>query len=484
MNIIPVILAGGTGSRLWPLSRQMYPKQFYPLLDEHLTMLQQTCNRMVSVTSLPPVVVCNEVHRFIVSEQLRQIGIDEGDILLEPVGRDSAAGISVAAHHVAQKYGQDAVMVVLPADHHIGDLEAFASSIQMAVGAARQDKLIVFGIKPNYPETGYGYIHSPESADDKLAHSNPVFAVNAFKEKPDIETATAYVQEATYFWNSGMFVFTAKTLLTELVQYEPDIVRCTEQAITQATIDLDFIRLDAKSFELSPKISIDYALMEKSQNVYMVPLSCDWSDVGSWKSLWSTLNKDEDNNASQGDCHLLDTHNSLVISPNKTAVLLGLKDVVVIDTKDALMVANINHSQQVKAIVERFKNDKQTQALTELHREVYRPWGVYDAIDNGERYQVKRITVKAGQKLSVQMHHHRAEHWIVVSGTAKVVINDEAQLLTENQSVYIPIGAVHSLENPGKIPLELIEVQSGGYLGEDDIVRFEDVYGRTDKPTL
>lgn len=472
--IVPVILAGGTGSRLWPLSRTMYPKQFYSLIDDNLTMLQQTCMRIKDVANCPPIVVSNESHRFIVSEQLRQIECNDADIILEPQARDSAAGISVAAHHVVKKYGAKAVMMVLAADHYIDDLDKFHSAMNRAIQAASKDILVVFGVKPVYPETGYGYIKSVGGANPETE----IVKVESFTEKPNKETARKYIADGGYYWNSGMFVFNALTLLNELGKYEPDIVTSTEMAMNNATIDLDFIRLQQESFKKSPKISIDYALMERSDKVHMVSMLAKWNDVGSWKNLWNTLPKDTANNLVKGDALLLDTKNSLVLSQEKKTVVSDLDGIVVVDTKDALLVTRIESSQKVKQIVGILKAEKQTQELTKFHREVYRPWGHYDSIDAGQRYQVKRITVKPGEKLSLQMHHHRAEHWVVVSGTAKVYIDDNEKLLTENQSVYIPVGSVHSLENPGKIPLDIIEVQSGSYLGEDDILRFEDKYGR------
>ncbi len=467
----PVILAGGTGSRLWPKSRAALPKQFLSLTSEQ-TMLQETLSRLNGTGAEKPVLICNEAHRFLVAEQLRQLDTDHGGIMLEPVGRNTAPAIALAALH-ATKDGQDPVLLVLAADHLIKQLPEFHGAIQKAQALAEAGKLVTFGIVPSEPHTGYGYIQSGDELDGG-------FSVKEFVEKPDMETARSYVDSGKYFWNSGMFMFKASRYLEELSKFNPDILNVCKKAIDTESHDLDFIRVDADIFATCPDDSIDYAVMEKTQAAAMVPLDAGWSDVGSWTSLWDTAeNKDENGNVVVGDAILEGVHNSYINAEERLISVIGLDDVVVVETKDAVMVAHKDKVQDIKKVVGTLKAEKRPEF--EFHREVFRPWGSYDSIDNGERFQVKRITVKPGEKLSVQMHHHRAEHWIVVSGTANVTIGEKTQLVTENESVYIPIGDVHALENPGKIPLELIEVQSGAYLGEDDIVRFSDRYGRTAK---
>ena len=467
----PVILAGGTGSRLWPKSRAALPKQFLSLTSEQ-TMLQETLSRLNGTGAQKPVLICNEAHRFLVAEQLRQLGTEHGGIMLEPVGRNTAPAIALAALH-ATKDGQDPVLLVLAADHLIKQLPEFHGAIEKAQALAEAGNLVTFGIVPNEPHTGYGYIQSGDELDGG-------FAVKEFVEKPDMETAKTYVDSGKYFWNSGMFMFKASRYLEELGKFNPDILNVCKKAIDSESHDLDFIRVDADIFATCPDDSIDYAVMEKTQAAAMVPLDAGWSDVGSWTSLWDTAeNKDENGNVVVGDAILEGVHNSYINAEERLISVIGLDDVVVVETKDAVMVAHKDKVQDIKKVVGTLKAEKRPEF--EFHREVFRPWGSYDSIDNGKRFQVKRISVKPGEKLSVQMHHHRAEHWIVVSGTANVTIGEKTQLVTENESVYIPIGDVHALENPGKIPLELIEVQSGAYLGEDDIVRFSDRYGRTAK---
>ncbi|WP_414827588.1 mannose-1-phosphate guanylyltransferase/mannose-6-phosphate isomerase [Alteromonas sp. H39] len=467
----PVILAGGSGSRLWPKSRAALPKQFLSLTSEQ-TMLQETLSRLNGTGAEKPVLICNEAHRFLVAEQLRQLGTDHGGIMLEPVGRNTAPAIALAALH-ATKDGQDPVLLVLAADHLIKQLPEFHGAIEKAQALAEAGNLVTFGIVPTEPHTGYGYIQSGDELDGG-------FAVKEFVEKPDMETAKTYVDSGKYFWNSGMFMFKASRYLEELSKFNPDILNVCKKAIDSESHDLDFIRVDADIFATCPDDSIDYAVMEKTQAAAMVPLDAGWSDVGSWTSLWDTAeNKDENGNVVVGDAILEGVHNSYINAEERLISVIGLDDVVVVETKDAVMVAHKDKVQDIKKVVGTLKAEKRPEF--EFHREVFRPWGSYDSIDNGKRFQVKRITVKPGEKLSVQMHHHRAEHWIVVSGTANVTIGEKTQLVTENESVYIPIGDVHALENPGKIPLELIEVQSGAYLGEDDIVRFSDRYGRTAK---
>ncbi|ALM90979.1 mannose-1-phosphate guanylyltransferase/mannose-6-phosphate isomerase [Alteromonas stellipolaris] len=466
----PVILAGGTGSRLWPKSRAALPKQFLSLTSAN-TMLQDTVTRLGDKPTEAPVFICNEAHRFLVAEQLRQKSIIHGGILLEPVGRNTAPAIALAAIH-AIKAGEDPTLLVLAADHLIQDNEAFHSAINQAEKLAETGKLVTFGIVPTIPHTGFGYIKSGSSLE--LG-----FEVESFVEKPELSIAKEYISSGNYYWNSGMFMFKASRYLEELEKYSPEILEVCKQAIESETPDLDFIRVDKDIFSNCKDDSIDYAVMEKTTSAAMVPLDAGWSDVGSWTSLWETAKKDENGNATIGDTILENTTNSYVNSEQRLVAVIGLDDVIVVETKDAVMVAHKNDAQSIKNVVSKLKSDKRPEF--EFHREVFRPWGSYDSIDNGSRFQVKRITVKPGEKLSVQMHHHRAEHWIVVSGSANVTIDDKTKLVTENESVYIPIGSVHALENPGKIPLELIEVQSGAYLGEDDIVRFSDRYGRTAK---
>ena len=463
----PVILAGGTGSRLWPKSRVALPKQFLSLTSND-SMLQETIARLLGFDTESPIFICNEAHRFLVAEQLREKGISHDGILLEPVGRNTAPAIALAALHATQN-GEDPILLVLAADHLIKDESAFHNVIKEAEELAKKDYLVTFGIVPSHAHTGYGYI----KAGERLANG---FSVDTFEEKPDIQTAQKYVDAGDYFWNGGMFVFKASRYLAELEKYAPEILTTCKDAIETESTDLDFIRVDKEVFVGCPDDSIDYAVMEKTEKAAMVALDAGWSDVGSWTSLWETSEKDENGNVTIGDTILENTHNSYVNAEGKLVSVIGLDDVIVVETKDAVMVAHKNDAQSIKNVVNKLKSEKRPEF--QFHREVFRPWGSYDSIDNGERFQVKRISVKPGEKLSVQMHHHRAEHWIVVSGTASVTINDETKLVTENQSVYIPVGAVHALENPGKIPLELIEVQSGAYLGEDDIVRFSDWYGR------
>ncbi|WP_284219508.1 mannose-1-phosphate guanylyltransferase/mannose-6-phosphate isomerase [Agaribacter marinus] len=465
----PVILAGGTGSRLWPKSRAALPKQFLRLTSEH-TMLQDTLLRLPKEKVDSALIICNEDHRFLAAEQLRQISSKNDAILLEPVGRNTAPAIAVAAM-LASKKAPEQMLLVLAADHLIKDNKAFEEAIDKAYKLAGQDKLVTFGIVPQEAHTGYGYIKS----GNKNTHG---FVVSEFVEKPDKKTAEAYLSTGKYYWNSGMFMFKTNVYLRELKKHRPDIYAACEKACERTSDDLDFVRLEKTAFEACPDESIDYAVMEKTSDACMVPLDAGWDDVGSWSSLWNTSNKDNADNAVSGDVILEGVSNSYVNAEERMVSVIGLDSVVVVETKDAVMVANRDKVQDIKKVVSRLKSEKRPEF--EFHREVFRPWGSYDSIDNGERYQVKRITVKPGEKLSVQMHHHRAEHWIVVSGTASVTIGEETKLVTENESVYIPVGVVHALENPGKILLELIEVQSGSYLGEDDIVRYSDRYGRVD----
>jgi len=466
----PVVLAGGSGSRLWPKSRAALPKQFLALTSEQ-TMLQETLQRLDGSSAANPIVICNDAHRFLVAEQLRQMGGDHGGIILEPVGRNTAPAIALAALHAMQT-DDDPVLLVLAADHLIKDSAGFQAAVSKANELAMDGNLVTFGIVPDQAHTGYGYIKGGEAIGVGMK-------VDEFVEKPDLATAQQYVDSGNYFWNSGMFMFKASVYLAELKKHAPEMYSICEQAIASESKDLDFIRIDPDIFATCPDDSIDYAVMEKTALAAMVPLDAGWSDVGSWSSLWETADtKDEKGNVIVGDAILEGVNNSYINAEERLIAVVGLDDVVVVETKDAVMVANKNKVQDIKNVVNKLKAEQRPEF--QFHREVFRPWGSYDSIDNGKRFQVKRITVKPGEKLSVQMHHHRAEHWIVVSGTANVTIGEKTQLVTENESVYIPIGDVHALENPGKIPLELIEVQSGAYLGEDDIVRFSDRYGRTE----
>lgn len=465
----PVIMAGGSGSRLWPLSRQLNPKQFLRLTSKKVSMLQQTVQRLEGIEISQPLLICNEEHRFLAAEQLRQIGYKNASIILEPVGRNTAPAIALAALQLTAK-GDNPLMLVLAADHLISNTAAFHQSIEQALPLAESGKLVTFGIVPTKAETGYGYIEQGESL------GNQGYTVARFVEKPNLETAEEYLANGKFFWNSGMFMFKAQRYLEELKVFQPDILEACTTAMDTPSHDLDFTRVNTEAFAACPDDSIDYAVMERTADAAMVCLDAGWSDIGSWSALWEVSEKDNHGNTTVGDVLTSGTTNSLIRSESRMIATVGISDLVIVETKDALLVAHKDSVQDVKRIVERIKAEGRHEHAN--HREVYRPWGIYDSIDSGHRYQVKRITVKPGAKLSVQMHHHRAEHWIVVSGTAKVTNGEKSYLVTENQSTYIPIGQVHSLENPGVIDLELIEVQSGSYLGEDDIVRFDDIYGR------
>lgn len=460
-------MCGGSGTRLWPLSRSQFPKQFLPLVNE-TSMLQDTLDRLPSEHQAP-VFICNEEHRFLVAEQVKQVKCSDATILLEPQGRNTAPAVALAALNALSE-NKDALLLVLAADHVIKDTVKFHQAIDIAAVSAQQGKLVTFGIVPTHAETGYGYIKQ----GDENGHDT--YQVAKFVEKPNEETAQQYLDTGEYLWNSGMFLFKASRYVEELTKFRPDILAACQEAMTKVEKDLDFMRPDSEAFLRCADESIDYAVMEKTADAVVVPLDAGWSDVGSYAALWEVSQQDSDRNVLKGDVIAHDTVNSYIHSQNKLITTLGVDNLVVIDTPDAVLVADKNKVQNVKDIVQKLKENNRSE--TKLHREVYRPWGKYDSVDSGDRFQVKRITVNPGAKLSVQMHHHRAEHWIVVSGTAKVTLDDDTILLSENQSTYIPIGVVHALENPGKLPLEMIEVQSGSYLGEDDIVRFEDKYGR------
>ena len=465
MKIIPVILSGGVGSRLWPLSREHYPKQCLPLTSEEYSLLQQTMLRKLSLKVENPIVVCNEDHRFLIAQQLQTIGVENYSILLEPEGRNTAPAIALAALEVLNLGLDDALMLVLPADHVIRDADAYEAAILKAVELAEKNALVTFGVQPTRPETGYGYI---QTAND--------YVVSKFVEKPNLDKAKEYLKAGDYLWNSGMFLFKASAYLNELSAFRNDIYHSVSQAYDMRNEDLDFVRVDAELFAACPSDSIDFAVMEKTNKAKVVPYNGDWSDIGAWDALYDFADKDEQLNVLSGDVMSENSHNCLVRSESRLVATVGVSNLVVIETSDAVLVMDKGCAQDVKKIVKRINDGDRKEHM--FHTQVHRPWGAYETVDLGDRYQVKRITVKPGEKLSVQMHHHRAEHWVVVSGTAKVQNGDKEILLTENESTYIPVGVVHALENPGKIPLELVEVQSGSYLGEDDIVRFSDRYGR------
>ncbi len=468
--MIPVILSGGSGSRLWPLSRAMRPKQFLSITEEQ-TLFQLTLQRIQGIDGIAaPIIVANHEHRFLAAEQARAIDIHPSAILLEPLGRNTAPAIAAAALQ-ARADGNDPVLLVLPSDHIFSDTGAFHRAAAVGREAAEAGWLVTFGIVPDRAETGYGYLKVGESTP-----TNGVSKLAQFVEKPDAKTAEAYVSSGQYFWNSGMFMFRASVFLSELATHQPDIMERVQQAFKAARRDLDFIRLDEDSFAACPSDSVDYAVMEKTSRAAMVPLDAGWNDVGAWPSVWQAREKDDHGNAARGDVLIESSRNCYVHADHRLVSLLGVEDLFVIETSDAVLIGHKDHAQGVKKVVERLNADGRSE--TELHREVSRPWGSFDSIDRGDKYQVKRITVNPGSRLSLQYHHHRAEHWIVVSGCARVTIGSTTKLVAENQSVFIPIGEKHCLENPGTIPLELIEVQSGSYLGEDDIVRLEDLYGR------
>ena len=468
--LIPLILSGGSGTRLWPVSRKNLPKQFLPLAGKG-TLFQQTVARtrpLPQVTA--PIVVASEDHRFLAADQLLEVGIQNATIVLEPLARNTAPAIALGALQALER-DVDALLLVLPADHLIGDTVAFVDAVKQAMPLAKKGWLVTFGVRPDRPETGFGYIRRAEAIDE---HG---YRVEQFVEKPDLVTAESYLADGGYDWNSGMFLFKASRYLEELAAHAPAMLVAVREAHAKASIDLDFVRIDHDAFALVPDKSIDYAVMEKTQRAAVIPVSCAWSDIGSWSALWLTGDKDADGNLREGDTMPVNTRNSLLRSHERHLLAtVGVDDLIVVTTPDATLVAHRDAAQDVKKIVEQLKVAGRSEHS--LHRVVYRPWGSYDSLEEGQRFQVKRIVVKPGASLSLQKHHHRAEHWVVVSGTAEVTCDDKVFLLSENQSTYIPLGSRHRLRNPGKLPLELIEVQSGSYLGEDDIVRYDDVYGR------
>ena len=466
--VFPVILSGGAGTRLWPLSREMYPKQLLALTSQY-SMLQDTALRLAGIAGArAPIVVCNEAHRFTVAEQLRALSADPSAILLEPAGRNTAPAVALAALK-AQDLDADATLVVAPADHVIRDARGFQQAADIAAQLAQGGKLVTFGIVAHVPETGYGYIRRGEGL-------GPAYPVAQFVEKPPLDVARQFVASGDYYWNSGMFVFQASRYLTELKTFAPDILEASTVAYRAAKVDLDFVRIDKGAFDACRSESIDYAVMEKTKDAVVLPLDAGWSDVGSWSSLFDAMPSDEEGNVLQGDVLVHDTHDCYVHSTSRLVTAVGMDDHIIVETKDAVLVAPKGRVQDVKELVSMLRRAGRSEAA--WHREVYRPWGSYDSVDHGDRFQVKRLTLKPGGMLSLQMHHHRAEHWIVVQGTARVTCGDKTFFLSENESTYVPVGTTHRIENPGKLPLHIVEVRSGSYLEEDDIVRYEDNYGR------
>jgi len=487
--IIPVILSGGSGSRLWPMSRELNPKQFLSLCGER-SMLQETMTRLAGIEELgSPIVVCNEEHRFLVAQQMREIGVDVDKIILEPVGRNTAPAICAAAEYIQGKNsashstgsnelghnnsGHD-VMLILAADHVIQNKEVFHQVIESGYRVAQQGQLITFGIVPHKAETGYGYIKRANIFNQE----ENAYKVEKFVEKPDVETAQKYLDSGDYYWNSGMFMFQAKTILKEMESLSGDIYTAVKLSVSEGTRDMDFCRLGIDAFTASPSDSIDYAVMEKTDKAVVLPLDANWSDVGAWSALWEVNVRDDDGNVLQGDVLKHQLTNSYIHAEERMVAVIGMDNCVVVETADAVLVADKSHSQNVKEIVNQLKLSGREEAF--LHQRVFRPWGSYETLEETERFKVKRIIVNPGAELSLQMHHHRAEHWVVVKGTAKIVCGEKEFIMTEDQSNYIPLGTLHRLENPGVIPLEIIEIQTGSYLGEDDIVRFDDHYGRVE----
>lgn len=469
--IVPLLLSGGAGSRLWPLSRELYPKQLLNLCSDR-SMLQDTALRVADANHFAaPLVICNQEHRFVIAEQLRQISVAPAAIVLEPVGRNTAPAVAVAAR-LALEVDPSALLLVLPADHLVRDTAAFMAAVERAAAAARNGYLVTFGIRPTSPETGYGYIRRGA----EVAACEGVYRVERFVEKPGKEVAEAYVADGRHDWNSGMFLFPAARFLEELERFEPAVVMAVDRAMRDGRRDLDFFRLEEDAFAASPGISVDYAVMERTEAAVVVPADMGWTDVGAWSALWEVGGKDDSGNVRVGDVITVGAHNCYIRSEDILTAVVGVDDVVVVVTEDAVLVAGRDHVQDVKTVVERLKRDGRREPLS--HRRVHRPWGFYQTLHSGERFQVKRLTIAPGARLSLQKHYHRAEHWVVVNGTAMVTRGDEQVLLRENESIHIPLGIVHRLENPGKVPVNLIEVQSGAYLDEDDIVRLDDSYGR------
>ena len=469
MTLFPVILSGGSGSRLWPLSRKLYPKQFIPLRGKQ-NLYQATLNRVAELNDVSSsITICNDEHRFMAAEQGRQSSVENTEIILEPVGRNTAPAIVIAAMHALTK-DKNAYLLILPADHILSDQDKFNSAVNQASIAA-ENYLVTFGVVPTRAETGFGYIKREQNKISENA-----FSVAEFVEKPNVQKAQSYIDNGNYLWNSGMFLFRAELLIQEIEKYQPEIISACKESYEKSEKDLDFIRLHKDSFSKAPNISIDYAVMEKTDKAAVVPLQSGWSDVGSWHALWESFEQDQNNNSSYGDVVEEDCNGCFIHANHRLVSAVGVENHVIIETADAVLVAPRDRAQDVKDIVNKLKAEGRDEV--DIHPKVYRPWGAYETIDIEDRFQVKRITVYPLQKLSLQMHHHRAEHWIVVKGTARVTCGENEFLLSENESTYIPIGTKHRLENPGKIPLELIEVQSGTYLGEDDIERFDDVYGR------
>jgi mannose-1-phosphate guanylyltransferase/mannose-6-phosphate isomerase len=470
MSLYPVILSGGSGSRLWPLSREHFPKPLLPLVSDR-TLLQETACRLDPVPGMGEAVyVCNEEHRFLVAEQVARLGKKPATIILEPEGRNTAPALTLAALYLVAR-DPEAMMVVMPADHVMTDPERFVEAVQLGSVSAQSGSLVTFGVLPDSPQTGYGYIKRNGELEGGTA-----FTVAKFVEKPDLQTAVRYVDAGDYYWNSGIFLMRADRWLEEIGKHRPDILDCCRQALEQGSQDIDFMRVHKPAFIACPSDSIDYAVMEKTSRAVVVPIDAGWSDVGAWSALWNVCPQDADGNVLQGDVIAQDTRNAFLVAQHRCLATVGVENIIVVETADAVLVANKDKAQDVKEIVKRLKDSDRNEY--KFHRKVYRPWGSYEGIDAGPRFQVKRLSVKPGAQLSLQMHHHRAEHWVVVKGTARVTCGERTFNLHENESTYIPIGERHRLENPGNIPLEVIEIQSGSYLGEDDIVRYDDVYDR------
>ena len=473
-TIVPVILCGGSGTRLWPISRQSFPKQYLPLgIKQDKSLLQNTFDRIKNIKNIiDPILVCNEEHRFIAAEQMREINVKPTSILLEPFGRNTAPAIALSALIALEKL-ENPILLVLSADHEIKNINRFIEVLNQGINEAKQDKLITFGVVPTHPETGYGYIKAEK---DFKVNEIKSYKINEFVEKPNLETAKKLIEDKRYTWNSGIFIFKAKNIVNEIKIHSPNLIEHCQKSLKNREFDLDFQRLNKSDFEKCPNVSIDIAVMEKTDNGAVIPLDVGWSDIGSWKSVWETSEKTKQNNAIKGKVMIDNCEDCFIKSDHRLIVGIGLKNLVVVETNDAILISNKNETQKVKEIVGQLKENKFAEGTQ--HKKIYRPWGSYISIIEDSRWQVKKISVKPGEKLSLQMHHHRSEHWIVVKGTAEVEINNKITILTENQSTYIPLGAKHRLINPGKIMLTLIEVQSGSYVGEDDIVRFEDNYGR------